>query len=112
MPSMSIGIDIVSIEHFQRSLSAGGQSFINDHFSPQEIVNKSNAHLAGIFAAKEALMKTGYVKVANYLAVKIINSVTGKPVVYDSEGNEIADLEISISHTDTTAVAVAIWVTL
>jgi phosphopantetheine--protein transferase-like protein len=109
---MSIGIDIINIDHFRSALTSGGQTFLNNNFHPAETVNKTNEHLAGVFAAKEAIIKTGYVKVLDYLAVQILNAVNGKPVVYDAEGNEIADLELSISHTDTTAVAVAIWTTL
>jgi len=109
---MSIGIDIINIDHFRNALASGGQSFLNNHFHPAETVNRTNEHLAGVFAAKEAIIKTGYMKVPDYLAVQILNAVNGRPVVHGAEGNEIADLEISISHTDTTAVAVAIWTTL
>lgn len=106
---MTVGIDIVNIANFQQALTSGGQSFLNTHFHPAETVNKSNGHLAGLFAAKEAIMKTELVKMSNFLAVQILNNIAGKPIPYDSQGNEIPELEISISHTDTTAVAVAIW---
>jgi phosphopantetheine--protein transferase-like protein len=106
---MAVGIDIVNIEHFQHALTSGGQSFLNTHFHPAETVNKTNGHLAGLFAAKEAIMKTDFVKMSDFLAIQILNNIVGKPIPYDAQGNEIPDLEISISHTDTTAIAIAIW---
>ncbi len=106
---MAVGIDIVNIDHFQQALTSGGQSFLNTHFHPAETVNKSNGHLAGLFAAKEAIMKTEFINMSDFLAVQILNNVAGKPIPYDAQGNEILGLEISISHTDTTAVAIAIW---
>lgn len=112
MPHMAIGIDIVNIHHFCQALESGGQSFVNSHFYPDEVSNKTNEHIAGIFAAKESIMKTGCVKPSDFLAIRIINTLDGKPIAHNAQGVEIEDLEISISHTDTVAVAVAVWNTL
>ena len=107
---MKIGIDIVDIAAFEESLRHGGESFLNAHFSAKELSSRSTIHLAGLFAAKEAIIKTGYQKNLHFLSVQIINDTSGKPHVYTLNGEEIPNMEISLSHTQTAAVGVALWI--
>lgn len=107
---MKIGIDIVDIKRFEQTIQTGGESFLNQHFSSDELIDRSAEHLAGLFAVKEAIYKTGYAIPLNFLALQIIPNTDGKPEVYTSNGEKNTSLEISISHTDTIAIGVAVWV--
>lgn len=104
---MSIGIDLVELEEFSKKIKTGGQSFVNKHFLKEEYKG-STAHLAGIYAAKEAVFKTGLLKKLDFLSLQIINDQEGKPKVYDLNGLEIAEVSISISHTKNLVVAIAL----
>ncbi len=100
---MNIGIDIVECERVKNLVS-------NKIFSQEEleyIKNKNGAlsTIAGLFAAKEAYFKakgSGIIK-SELPKVVIDHHKNGQPF-YKNEHNSA----LSISHTDTTAVAVCI----
>ena len=106
---MSIGIDVVGIDRF-RELLERSPGFEQRFFSSEELAHcattKDKAlHLAGTFAAKEAVMKVLRLTPAVAWArrVEISRAVDGAPLarVGDSE------VEVSISHDAGVAVAVA-----
>ncbi len=103
---MSIGIDIEEISAMPRTNDFREDEFYKMNFSSSEIAYcilqpDSYASFAGLFAAKEAIAKANnnYGK-KNFNAISIDHSSDGKPV-HDS-------FQLSISHTNNTAVAVAI----
>lgn len=106
---MQIGIDILEMRRFDNALAKDGHIFVQNHYHPDECAGKSSVSLAGIFAAKEAIIKTGYIQRADFLAIQLLSDETGRPHVYDATGTIITGLDISISHTSETVVAVAIW---
>lgn len=106
---MKIGVDIVKISDFEEKCKESGNTFLNNHFFPEELKNHKLEHLAGIYASKEAIFKTGYLKESVFKKLQVINDESGKPEVFDLNGIKIDNIDVSISHTRETAVAVALW---
>lgn len=107
---MKIGIDAVEINRFQKSLANGGSAFIKQNFHERELGKSLDvASLAGKFAAKEAIFKSGYLSKPDTLAVMILKQEDGTPYAADENYIRIKGLELSITHTDTMAIAVAIY---
>ncbi|MFQ5493079.1 MAG: holo-ACP synthase [Candidatus Dojkabacteria bacterium] len=104
---MRIGIDIVDIDDFRDQLSKTSGGLAKKLFSASELSDRSTQSLAGIFAAKEAIIKTGLFTKGEWLKIKLANDADGKPKLRNKlqAGTK---LDISISHTEKTAVAVAI----
>lgn len=114
-----LGVDIVYIPRFRRILNAAyGHLMIERIFSQEEydisknckiIDNKIVIHLSGIFAAKEAVIKAslGMLKLDDMKRIIICNSAEGAPYakIIDNESTVIFD--ISISHDQDYAVAIA-----
>ena len=119
------GIDIVSVKRFKRIVDRYGEGFLKKVFSKEEIENckkkhKPNVHLAGRFAAKEAVVKAlmlprskGY----SLHNITICSSPEGVPGVElrgwvkdDADTRGISAVLISISHCDEYATAIAIAV--
>ncbi|MCL2049536.1 MAG: holo-ACP synthase [Defluviitaleaceae bacterium] len=108
----SIGIDIVKIARFE-NLS---QAFLSRFFTEYEreyIAAKGAESAAGMFAAKEAVVKalgTGFRGVSP-ADVEIRHKKSGQPyiVLRKNRGSlRKRKIRISISHSDTDAVAVAV----
>lgn len=97
-----LGVDIVNIPEFFRSVESGGDSFLQRTFVANELSNKKIEHLAGIFAAKEAVGKALSLPVGSWLKIEIKSD--GKPRAL-IDGQEKA--EISISHHIDYAIAIA-----
>ena len=116
MSELYIGTDIVDVERIKASIDNYQTRFINRVFSieEQEYCNmKSNPeiHYSGRFAAKEAVIKaiksSGFDQAFSLKEIKIINHLDGSPYVeldFDYKG----DINVSISHTQTHAIAFAI----
>lgn len=104
---MKIGIDAVDIEDLEKKINESG-NFLAQILTEEELKNNSLEHLAGKIAAKEAIVKTGFIRAGEWLDIKILSSESGEPRVYAKEGKRIENLEISISHIKSIAVAVAI----
>jgi holo-[acyl-carrier protein] synthase len=115
-----IGIDIVDIQRIEESVKKYNRQFLEKIFTTLEIAyctSKQNpyGHFAARFAAKEAVAKalsTGWGGGFRWKDVEVSNDSAGKPAVRLSgdlkkllEGNSIL---LSLSHSDTTVVAVAI----
>lgn len=97
-----VGVDLVFIPEFQRQLSAS-LSIIERSFSPSELGDYRAEHLAGLWAAKEAVIKAGGVKGASPADVVISQDEDGTP------WGQLGDLvfAVSISHHGEYAVAIA-----
>jgi len=107
-----VGIDIVEIERFQGIKKSDFSSW-NKVFKKQEwqyCFGKPlpAQHLAGIFAAKEAVMKAvGAPAMKRYTAICIEHREDGKPIAVLSVAG-VSAVEISISHDKRNAVAIAL----
>lgn len=120
-PILGLGNDIIEIERIRQSLEEHHDKFLNKLFSPLEqtycLKHADPApHLAGRFAAKEAIAKAfglGFGKEIGFLDIEIVNDSLGKPVVHFSENLKSkmqgSDVMISISHCRSFAIATAVW---
>jgi holo-[acyl-carrier protein] synthase len=119
----SHGVDLVSCARLAESIERHGQRFLDRVFTEAEQAycrgkKREIEHYAGRFAAKEAVFKvlgTGWRNGINWTDVEIRNQPSGQPKVsLSGRCREIADelglagIVISISHTDTHAIASAI----
>lgn len=108
---MDIGIDMVSIARMRAIVKEEKTQFLTNTFSPLEreycfLYSDPAPHLAGTFAAKEAVRKASTIRLP-FNEIEIRRTKEGKPEVWLQ--NKRADsLHISITHTDTDACAIAV----
>jgi phosphopantetheine--protein transferase-like protein len=104
---LPIGIDIEDISNFDEAEDYREHIFYKSNFTPQEIsycLLQNNVRLSfvGLFAAKEAIVKANNDYQSNsFSAIQIEHDNKGKP--YHK------NFSISISHTNDTAIAVAVF---
>lgn len=98
-----LGIDLVHIPEFRRQLALGGSTFLEKAFSASEAQNHAPDHLAGLWAAKEAVLKAAGMKPGHWLDICITHDGQGRPGA--AVGDDI--YEVSIAHHGEYAVAVA-----
>ena len=104
-----VGTDIVEVERFKdkpdlwnRFLSGKEHAYI-DRFKFKE------EHIAGFWAAKEALVKALNRKDFNFSAVTVAHDECGKPF-FEFDGIKIEGrLHLSISHERKFATAFVVW---
>jgi len=115
---MGTGVDITEVGRLRRAIEKWGTSFLNRVFTKEELKNAKTRvniypHLAGRFAAKEAVFKAlGNLKL-NLKEVQILNDKDGRPYceILNGETKDKAkdfDILISISHVKNYATAFAI----
>ena len=115
------GVDVVELSRFRQAMARGGAAFLRRIFTPQETAyararhKTSLLHLAGRFAAKEAVIKAlsqiDPRHVPTMSQVEVRNDRLGRPhVVLHDRGRRVRRIQIhiSLSHVDTVAVASAI----
>ncbi len=107
----ALGIDIAEVPRFKRLLKARNHSFLKKVFSAQELsYARSHAepavHLAGFFAAKEASSKALGVARYPFIELEIRHDKSGAPEVWHKSRKLL--MRVSISHTRSVAVAVAV----
>jgi holo-[acyl-carrier protein] synthase len=118
------GIDIVETSRIQGMFQEHGQRFLDRCFTPLEQAychrrqKRFFEHLAGRFAAKEAVMKvigTGWRDGIAWTDIEVVNHDSGQPTLtLTGESAKIAAEQgirrwmISISHIETHATASAI----
>ena len=108
------GVDIIEVKRVKNATEKHGQGFLERIFTEKELRyakehNNRYQHLAGRFAAKEAVFKALGKATLSYGDVEILNDNQGKP--YCSLKNFYQDkfnIHISISHIKNYAVANAI----
>ena len=114
---MFTGVDIVDVARIKESIEKYKESFLDKVFSKDEqhyCFSKSNPyiHFSGKFAAKEAVIKSvlssGNIKTISFSNISIVNEDNGAPKVKIKNFPEV-DIKISISHTESQAVAFAIY---
>jgi holo-[acyl-carrier protein] synthase len=111
-PKINIGTDIVEVKRFKRKSPRTNLTFYNSIFTKSELkyclrYSDPYPHLAGIFAAKEAILKCSD-QPLNMIDIEIIRDPNGRPVAVVQHRKKTIKVQISISHTRTVAIAVAI----
>lgn len=117
------GIDIVNCKKIERLTQKHSERFLTRIFTRKELdyclaKRRCWEHLAGRFAAKEAVMKvlgTGWRADIRWKEIEIVNALSGKPeLVLKGNTQKIAKelgierIIISISHTSEYAIASAL----
>ena len=125
MTIASHGVDMVACARLRTAIDRHGDRFLRRVFTPTELdyclgKKREIEHLAGRFAAKEAVMKvlgTGWGNGTNWTDIEVSNLPSGQPEVHLSgKTRQIAQdmglgkILISISHIDTHAIASAIGI--
>ncbi len=123
MKIVSHGIDMVDCQRLMASIARHGDRFLQRVFTEAELAyccgrKREVEHLAGRFAAKEAVLKvlgTGWKAGISWTDIEVRNEPSGKPrVSLSGRCRQIADeltlseILISISHIGTHAIASAI----
>ena len=115
------GVDVVELSRLKQAIRRGKQAFMRRIFTPHEEAyararqRTTLLHLAGRFAAKEAVIKAisqvDPKRVPTMKQVEIHNDRLGRPRVVLLDGR-VSRLQVyvSLSHVDTVAVASAIVV--
>ena len=113
------GIDLVELARLRAAMKRGGRAFMRRIFTPREEAyararrRTTLLHLAGRFAAKEAVIKAiSQIDPSRFLAmnqVEVRNDRLGRPhiVLHDGRSRRVK-VHVSLSHVDTVAVASAI----
>lgn len=119
---LGIGNDIIEVARIKNNVEKYKQRFLDRVFTPFEQTyclsrKEPSLHLAGRFAAKEAVVKalgTGFTQGITWQDIEIRNALEGKPyVVLSPQLQDLIGLSssvlISISHCHEYATAFAIW---
>lgn len=108
------GVDITEVNRIKKAALKWGEAFLGRLFTDEELLNAKTRgslyqHLAGRFAAKEAVFKALGDTALNWKDVEILNDSDGKPFckILNSRGKGV-DVIVSISHVKNYAVANAI----
>jgi holo-[acyl-carrier protein] synthase len=120
---VGVGIDLVEIERIESAYKKFGPRFIERVLTPEEstycLAHKNpGPYIAARFAAKEAVSKafgTGIGKAIGWQNIEVRHKESGQPYIsFNGKGLELFSaakanvLHLSLSHTNTNAVAVAI----
>ncbi len=107
-------MDITEVRRLRQAVEKWGKGFLNRVFTKEELENAKTRgsfyqHLAGRFAAKEAVFKALGDIGLTWKEVQILNDAEGKPHCKILNGkNKNKKVHISISHVKNYAVANAI----
>lgn len=122
---IGVGTDITECLRIARMIDRHGELFIERVYTPEEVRycrdrKQATQHFTGRWAAKEAVLKalgTGWRRGISWRDIEIRNTSGGQPVVAVRGGLRevveqlgVTDIQVSISHCRTHAVAVAIAV--
>ena|SRR3989338_2989605 len=108
------GVDITEVRRLRQAVEKWGEEFLQRVFTKEELENAKTRgslyqHLAGRFAAKEAVFKALGDAKLTWKDVQILNDKDGKPhcTISNNKTKKI-EAHISISHVKNYAVANAI----
>jgi len=108
------GVDITQVLRIRQAVEKWGDDFLKRVFTKTELKNAKTRvsfyqHLAGRFAAKEAVFKAMGDSKLSWQDIQINNNQDGKPICQFLNGKyKDIDVHISISHVKTYAVANAV----
>tara|TARA_Y100001935_G_scaffold86491_1_gene71761 strand:- start:205 stop:573 length:369 start_codon:yes stop_codon:yes gene_type:complete len=118
LPNIFIGTDIVEVDRINKLLLKSGELFKNRVFTALEqkycdSKSSPSIHYAGRFAAKESIIKavksSGYNNPIPFKDIEILPFDSGAPIVdlhFVLEG----ECKVSISHTESHAIASALYI--
>lgn len=98
-----IGVDLVNIAEFERQIQLGGSAFLQKAFAVSELQDQRVDHLAGLWAAKEAVIKAAGAAPRRMTEILIIFDSSGRP--HGTFGPQ--EFEVSIAHHGGYAISVA-----
>lgn len=108
------GVDITEVRRLKMAVEKWGDDFLKRIFTAEEIENAKMhgslyQHLAGRFAAKEAIFKALGDAGLSWKDISICNDKEGRPIarILNAKNKKI-DIHISISHVKNYAVANAV----
>lgn len=108
------GVDITEVRRLRQAVEKWGDDFLRRVFTKSELENAKTKgslyqHLAGRFAAKEAIFKALGDPRLNWQEVEILNDKTGKPCcAILNNRTKKTEVHISISHVKNYATAFAV----
>ena len=117
-----VGVDAVGVQRVQRVIGSDAHRRAAV-FTEQELEHcrgrrREYEHLAGRFAAKEAVLKafgTGLRRRMRLTDVEVVNEPSGRPrielggaVAEFARGHGLQQLDVSLTHTEGVAVAMAV----
>jgi holo-[acyl-carrier protein] synthase len=120
---VGVGIDLVEIERIESAYKKFGPRFLERVLTPEESTyclshKNPGPYIAARFAAKEAVSKafgTGIGKAIGWRHIEVRHKESGQPyIAFNGRGLELFGavkanvIHLSLSHTNTNAVAVAI----
>jgi len=123
MSILAHGVDMVACERLKLAIDRHGDRFLRRVFTEAELEycvakRRRVEHLAGRFAAKEAVLKvlgTGWRRGINWTDIEVRNEPSGRPRVFltgrcreIAEDQGLSSILISISHIETHAIASAV----
>ena len=108
------GVDITEVSRLRKAVEKWGDDFLSRVFTPKELERSEKRgsiyqHLAGRFAAKEAVFKALGNKDLAWQDVEIVNDKDGRPhcTIKNGKAKDMI-IYVSISHVKNYAVANAI----
>lgn len=116
---ISSGIDLIEIHRIERAMTRHGDQFLRRFFTAQEIdfcAGRARS-LAGRFAVKEAVAKALGTGIGdfNWTDIEVVRDGRGRPeLILHNHARELADQmglaewSISISHSETHAIGMAV----
>ncbi len=102
--AFSLGIDLVYIPRFAKDHPP---AFYDKIFNEHEMEDKAPQHLAGIFAAKEALIKSAGLDISALKDIEVTFDRTGKPNIRHPSLSD-CNISVSITHEKDYASAVVL----
>jgi holo-[acyl-carrier protein] synthase len=108
------GVDITEVRRLRQAIEKWGDAFLKRIFTSDELTHARTRssmyqHLAGRFAAKEAIFKALGDNALSWKDIQILNDRDGKPSCEFLNGKgRNAAVHISISHVKSYAVASAV----
>jgi phosphopantetheine--protein transferase-like protein len=111
---LNVGVDVIEIRRFRKKpLNNENSSFYHSIFTKKELLycmkySDPYPHIAGIFAAKESLIKC-VARPPKMTEIEINHTREGKPqITIYSRKERNMQAQISITHTRSIAIAIAI----
>lgn len=111
---LGTGVDITEVRRLKQAVEKWGDDFLKRLFTEDELENAKKRgslyqHLAGRFAAKEAIFKAMGDPKLSWQDVQILNDKEGRPVcsILNKRGKSLI-VHISISHVKNYATAIAV----
>jgi holo-[acyl-carrier protein] synthase len=111
---LGTGVDITEVRRLKQAVEKWGDSFLDRVFTKEELRNAKKRvslyqHLAGRFAAKEAIFKAMGDNRLSWQDLEILNDKDGRPYcrILNPKVRK-AQIHISISHVKNYAVANAV----